>query len=177
MDMTEEQFSNRQVEAKQAISRFSRTHLQIQGNLGLTDAEMSVHRPGLRFAYQMCFAITLIGIVLQSIPILVVSTTAAFFAIFPPNHPFDDVYNATIGRMLHRPKLPARTAQGRFACSLATVWLIVIILLFAFGMPVAATITAAPLLLSALLVGFFDVCIPSMVYNLVVFKRLSPRQP
>ena len=163
--------------AARPITSFCRANLEIQGNLGLTDAEMRTHRLGFRFAYQMCFLITLIGTVLQSIPVLAVAATTAFFAIFPPNHPFDYVYDATLGRMLQRPKLPPRTAQGRFACTLATPWLVAIIALFALEMPTAATVAAAVLLLSAGLVGFFDVCIPSMVYNLAVFKRLNPKQP
>jgi hypothetical protein len=163
--------------AARPLSSFCRANLEIQGNLGLTDAEMLTHRTGFRFAYQMCFAITLIGTVLQSIPVLAVAATAAFLAIFPPNHPFDNIYDATVGRMLNRPKLPPRTAQGRFACSLATLWLIGIIVLFAVEMSTAATAAAVVLLLSAGLVGFFDVCIPSMVYNLAVFKNLKPRQP
>lgn len=163
--------------AARPITSFCRANLEIQGNLGLTDAELRRHRPGFRFAYQMCFSITLIGTVFQNIPVLAVAATTAFFAIFPPNHPFDDVYNATLGRLLHRPELPPRTAQGRFACSLATPWLIAIIVLFAVGMPTAATVAAAVLLLSAGLVGFFDICIPSMVYNLAVFKHLKPKQP
>ena len=174
---TKGQVSEPQTGAVRPITSSCRANLEIQGNLGLTDTEMRAHRPGFRFAYQMCFAITLVGTVLQSIPVLVVAATTAFFAMFPPNHPFDHVYNATLGRMLRRPTLPPRTAQGRFACGLATVWLIAVIALFAVGMPTAATVTAAVLLLSAGLVGFFDICIPSMVYNLVVFKRLHPKQP
>ena len=163
--------------AARPVTSFCRANLEIQGNLGLTEAEMRLHRSGFRFAYQMCFSITLIGTVLQSIPVLAVAATTAFFAMFPPSHPFDNVYNATLGRMMHRPKLPPRTAQGRFACTLATLWLIGIIVLFAVGMATAATGAAAVLLVSAGLVGFFDICIPSMVYNLVVFKHLKPKQP
>ena len=75
--------------AARPVSSFCRTNLEIQGNLGLTDAELRAHRTGFRFAYQMCFAITLIGTVLQSIPVLAVAATAAFLAVFPPNHPFE----------------------------------------------------------------------------------------
>ena len=162
---TKGQIPDPQTGAARPITSFCRANLEIQGNLGLTDAEMRAHRPGLRFAYQMCFSITLVGTVLQSIPVLVVAATTAFFAMFPPNHPFDNVYNATLGRMQHRPNLPPRTAQGRFACSLATAWLIAVIVLFAVGMPTTATVTAAVLLVVAGLVGFFDICIPSMAYN------------
>ena len=94
------------------ITSFCRVNLEIQGNLGMTDAELRTHRAGLRFAYQMCFSITLVGTVLQSIPVLAVAATTAFLAMFPPNHPFDNVYNATVGRMLHRPKLPPRIGAG-----------------------------------------------------------------
>jgi hypothetical protein len=50
-----------------------------------------------------CFVITLLGTALQSIPVLAIAATAAFFAIFPPNHPFDYLYNLTVGRLMNRP--------------------------------------------------------------------------
>jgi hypothetical protein len=174
---TEGQIPDRLPRTVRPVTSFCRANLEIQGNLGLTDAEMRAHRPGFRFAYQMCFSITLVGTALQNIPVLVVAATTAFFAMFPPNHPFDYVYNTTLGRMLHRPSLPPRTAQGRFACGLATLWLISVIVMFAVGMPRAATAAAAVLLFVAGLVGFLDICIPSMVYNLAVFKHLHPKQP
>lgn len=157
------------------VSSFCRVNLEIQGVVGFSDAELRSHRAGLRFAYQMCFLITLVGTLLQSIPVLTVAATTAFFAMFPPNHPFDYVYNATIGRALNRPPVPPRTPQGRFACMLATPWMIGIITLFALGMTTAAFVVAGVLLFSAALVGFFDVCLPSMVYNVVAYRQLKPR--
>ena len=71
------------------ITSFCRTNLEIQGNLGFSDEDLLTHRRGFRFAYQLCFTITLIGTILQSIPVLAIAAIAAFFAIFPPNHPFD----------------------------------------------------------------------------------------
>ena len=156
------------------ISSFCRTHLEIQGITGFSDEEWVVHRPGFRFAYQMCFFVTLLGTVLQSIPILSISLTAAFLAVFPPNHPFDYLYNATVGRITRKPKLPPRTNQGRFACAIATVWLSVTIYFFATGSAVAGTVMGAGLLIPAALVGFFDVCLPSLVYNAVVYRQLKP---
>lgn len=158
-----------------SVSAFCRTNLEIQGVVGFSDAELKAQRTGLRFAYQMCFLITLVGVLMQSIPVLTIAATTAFFAMFPPNHPFDYVYNVTIGRMLNRPELPPRTPQGRFACMLATPWMIAIITLFALGMTTAAQVLAAVLLVSAGLVAFLDVCLPSMVYNLVAFQQLKPK--
>ena len=159
------------------ITPFCRTQLEIQGILGFTEAELRTHRAGFRFAYQLCFAITLVGTVLQSIPILAIALIAAFIAIFPPNHPFDYLYNATLGRILKRPKLPPRTSQGRFACAIATVWLSTTIFFFATGRTAAGMAMGFALLVPAGLVGFFDVCLPSMIYNAIVYRRLNPSQP
>jgi hypothetical protein len=124
----------------------------------------------------MCFAITLLGTVLQSIPVLAIAAAAALVAVFPPNHPFDYLYNLTIGRLKRRPKLPPRTNQGRFACAIATVWLSVTIYFFATGWAAVGTAMAVGLLIPAGLVGFFDVCLPSMLYNAIVYRQLKPRQ-
>lgn len=159
-----------------SITPFSRTHLEIQGVQGLSDEELRTHRAGLRFAYQLCFTITLIGTLLQSIPILAIAGAAAFVAVFPPNHPFDYLYNLVVGRMMKKPKVPPRTNQGRFACAIATVWLGVTIYLFATGRTTAGTVMGLALLVPAGLVGFFDVCLPSMIYNAVVYRRLKPGQ-
>ena len=159
-----------------AISSFCRTNLEIQGITGFSDQELLTHRAGFRFAYQMCFAITLLGTVFQSIPVLAIAATAAFFAVFPPNHPFDYLYNLTVGRFMRRPKLPPRTNQGRFACAIATVWLSVAIYFFATGWTTAGTAMGVGLLIPAGLVGFFDVCLPSMLYNAGVYRQLKPRR-
>ena len=168
---------NKETSSKAPITSFCRTQLEIQGILGYSDDELATHRAGFRFAYQLCFTITLIGTVLQSIPILAVAAVAALWATFPPNHPFDYLYNATFGRILNKPKVPRRTNQGRFACGIATVWLSVTIYLFATGHTAAGTVLGLVLLIPAGLVGFFDVCLPSIIYNNVVYRRLNPKPP
>ena len=50
-----------------SITPFCRANLEIQGVVGFSDEELLTHRAGFRFAYQMCFAITLLGTVFQSI--------------------------------------------------------------------------------------------------------------
>ena len=77
---------------------------------------------------------------------------------------------------MNRPKLPPRTNQGRFACAIATVWLAATIYFFAQGWTTAGTAMGVALLVPAGLVGFFDVCLPSMLYNAVVYGRLKPSQ-
>jgi hypothetical protein len=157
------------------ISTFCRTQLEIQGVQGLSDEDLSTHRAGFRFAYQLCFIITLLGTALGSIPILSIAAIAAFFAMFPPNHPFDYLYNSTVRHLTGSPKVPPRTNQGRFACSIATLWLSLTIYFFATGLTVAGTVMGAALLIPAGLVGFFDVCLPSMLYNIIFYRSLRPR--
>ncbi|UCH48701.1 MAG: DUF4395 family protein [Betaproteobacteria bacterium] len=157
-----------------SISAFSRDQLERQGILGFSDAELATHRPGLPFAYQMCFTVTLIGIVLQSIPVLAVAMVAALGAVVLPKHPFDYLYDVTLGPPRNKPKLPRRSAQGRFACAIATLWLGATIYLFASGSNVAGIVLGCLLLIPASLVGFFDICIPSAFYNLIRFGRLHP---
>jgi len=49
--------------------------------------------------------------------------------------------------------------------------------LFAMGWDAAGTAMSVGLLIPAGLVGFFDVCLPSMLFNAIVYRRLKPRQP
>jgi hypothetical protein len=158
------------------VSSFSRTHLEIQGVKGFSDAELALHRPGFRFAYQLCFLITLFGTAFRSIPILSIAATAALLATIPPNHPFDYLYNSTVRRLTGRPKVPPRTKQGRFACAIATVWLSATIYFFSIGLTMAGTVMGGALLIPAFLVGFLDVCLPSMLYNGIVYRQLRPGQ-
>ncbi len=90
---------------------------------------------------------------------------------------FRFAYQITVGRLMNRPKLPPRTNQSRFSCAIATVWLAITIYFFATGRAAAGTAMGVGLLIPAGLVGFFDVCLPSMLFNAVVYRRLKPRQP
>ena len=80
-------------------------------------------------------------------------------------HPFDYLYNYLIRHWLKRPRLPHRTAQGKFACGIASIWLAAIIYLFYNLQFVWGYVLGGILLIVALLVSIFDFCIPSAIYN------------
>ena len=58
---------------------------------------------------------------------------------------------------------------------MATIWLATTIYLFSQGWAFAATVTGAVLLVPAALVAFTDVCLPSMLYNMLFLGRLNPK--
>jgi hypothetical protein len=158
-----------------ALSSFNRSNLEIQGVTGFSDEELFTHRQGFRFACKLCFAVVLLGTIFQGISIFAIAATVAFLAVVPPNHPFDYLYNVTVRRFMRKPKVLPRVTQGRFACAIATVWLSVTTYFFALGWTVARTAMGLVLLTPAGMVGFFDVRLPSMLYNAIVHRRLKPR--
>ncbi|MCW9706021.1 DUF4395 domain-containing protein [Fodinibius salsisoli] len=150
-------------------SRISR--IKAQGyDTGFTDEEIFIHAVGNRFAYQLCTLLFVTGLVLTSIPILAVAATIALLTVILPYHPFDYLYNYGVRHWLDRPKLPRRTAQAKFACGIAAIWLGMIIYLFGASLMVWGYVMGGILLIIALLVSMVDFCIPSLVYNYLFRK-------
>ena len=103
-------------------------------------------------------------------PILAIAAIIAFAGAFPPYHPFDYLYNYGVRHLLGKPKLPARTNQGRFACGIASVWLSITIYLLYNNYIVSGNVLAIALLAVGTLVVTTDICIPSIIYN-GIFKK------
>ncbi|MFZ6010366.1 MAG: DUF4395 family protein [Bacteroidota bacterium] len=158
------------------ISSACRKRLHAQGYDNFSDKELSDFKYGIRFAYAGCITLVAFGIYFQSIPVLAVAATIALVAAFPPYHPLDYLYNYGVRLLLNKPKLPPRTAQGRFACGVATVWLAVTIYLLYNNYTMAGNILAIALFAVGLLVTTTDICIPSMFYN-GLFKRTKTINP
>ena len=69
---------------------------------------------------------------------------------------------------------PKRRAQTRFACGVGAVWLVATALAFQSGALIVGYSLGVALTGSAVLVSTTDICIPSMIYN-VLFGRLQAR--
>ncbi len=152
----------------QAIST-TRHRLEIQG-YHLTDEEIRAYRLGLRFAYALCVVLAGTGIIAESIPLLSFTMAVAFAAAWLPRHPFDYLYNHVVRHVVGRPAIPPRTSQGRFACGVASVWLMVTIYLFSMHYTIAAWALGLTLVGVGTLVSTTDICIPSICYNFL-FSR------
>lgn len=143
----------------------------MQGYIKQTDAELSELAFGNRFAYRLCTTIVIIGVVSSSIPVLSAMLIVAFFGIILPYHPFDYIYNHLLAERMSKPKLPRRSKQLKFACTIATIWIASTIFLFYTGYALAAFVVGSLLIGVALLVSTTDYCIPSLIYN-----TLSPQK-
>ena len=154
------------------ISPVRQKRLEAQGYCGFTVAELTDFKFGIRFAYYMCGSLVVIGLLTTNLYVLGAAMTIAFLGTLPPYHPFDYLYNYVVRHLLHKPKLPPRTNQGRFACGIATVWLSVVIYLFYNGLHVWGYIAGGVLVSVATLVSTMDICIPSIIYNFL-FKGKS----
>jgi hypothetical protein len=156
------------------ISSTCRKRLHIQGYNNFSDKELNDFKYGIRFAYAGCITLVAFGLYFQSIAVLAVAAAIAFIGAFPPYHPFDYLYNYGLRHLLKKPTLPPRTKQGRFACSIASVWLAITIYLFYTGYLMLGNIFGIALLAVGALVTLTDICIPSMIYNVIFTKKENP---
>ena len=150
---------------KKSISTATRKKLEIQGFEGYTNAELSKYKAGIRFAYLGCGTIVLLGFLFSNPIFYYLALGIAFFGVVLPRHPMDYIYNGTIRKMLDNPAIPRRTTQSKFACGIATVWLVSILFFMLNGMTLAYQVATLLLLTQAFIVGTIDFCVPSMIYN------------
>jgi len=141
--------------------------LKAQGYCNITDADLSKLAFGNRFAFMLCTLILAIAVTTAHVPTLIAMTIVAFLAIILPYHPFDYIYNHVLRNILNKPKLPPRSKQLKFACIIATVWLIAVSYLFYSGFYTAGYVLGGLLVAVAFTVSSTDFCIPSMIYNFI----------
>jgi len=108
-----------------------------------------------------------IGVAAANNPTLMAMSIFAFFGIVLAYHPFDYIYNHLLRGMKNKPKLPPRSKQLKFACTIATVWLIAIIYLFYAGLAVPRYINGGLMASIAFIVSTTDFCIPSTIHNFI----------
>lgn len=143
--------------------------LKIQGYCGISDKQLSELAFGNRFAYILCSVLIFIGVTTASIPILCIMMLIALYGVLLPYHPFDYIYNHLLSSLMNKPKLPPRSIQIKFACSIATIWLALITGFFFLDYMMAGYVLGGILFFSAFTVSTTDICLPSLLYN-YVFK-------
>lgn len=116
-----------------------------------------------------------VGVALQNTPALVFMMAIAALGALLPYNPFDYLYNRVVRNIVRRPLLPPRTSQAKFAYTMAAIWLLAVVILFNSGHELAGKILGWILVGVAALVASTDICIPSMVYNLITERRLVPK--
>ena len=156
------------------ISEKRYRRLQAQGYREFTRMQINNYKHGIRLAYLLCISLVITGLAFNSICILSIAMTVAFFGVVLPYHPFDYLYNHALRHITGLPPIPQRTAQARFACGIATVFLAAIIISFSAQAIITAYVLSAMLIFTATLVITTDICLPSIVFNYCFVKPKAP---
>lgn len=158
-----------------ALSPAIRKRLEIQGFSAGDEAALCEVEPWLRFTPGVCAALMALGTAL-ALPALLwaLVPVAALGAVFR-THPFDLAYNYGVRRLAKTRRLPPNGAPRRFACGMGAAWLAATALAFNLGAPVAGYVLGGVLTSVALLVSTTHVCIPSLIYR-VLLGGVRPAQ-
>jgi hypothetical protein len=148
----------------------TRKRIEAQGYLGLSDAELTEVGPWLRLAPAGCMVWIAIATYYQSEAALILLAPIAALGAILPGHPFEVIYNHGIRHLLGTQRLPPAGAPRRFACGVATVWLIATSWAFYSDAVVLGQVLGFSLAAAAGIPAFTDFCIPSFIYGLIFGK-------
>jgi hypothetical protein len=157
-----------------AVSAEVRRRLEEQGFRNLDDATLAEVGPWLRWSPAFCAVIMTAGVALQSPAVLWALAATAFLGTLLPFHPFDLLYNYGARYLTGTRPLPHQGPQRRFACGIATVWLLATGWAFHVGAPLTGYLLGVPLILVAALVSVTHICIPSLIYTALFRSRGLP---
>ena len=156
-----------------SASNSVRRRLAAQGFSGLDDATLGEVGPWLRWSPVLCTMFMIAGVTLQSPAILwALAATAGLGAVLP-FHPFDLLYNLGVRHLTGTRPFPHQGPQRRFACGMASVWLVATGWAFHSGAAMLGYALGIPLILVAGLVSVTHICIPSMIYNALLRPRVA----
>lgn len=144
-----------------------RKNLEMQGFLGLDDSSVVALEPWLRLSPAICMTIVAIGTFTGSEWIIFALVPFAIGGVVLHSHPFDVLYDFGVRRLTGGPKIPRYGAPRRFACGLASMWLIATGSAFHAGWTITGTLLGgvmATIMSVQVLTGF---CSPSWVFRKV----------
>jgi hypothetical protein len=141
------------------------TNLDTQGYC-LTAAESRALRLGLRFPTALCLALVIAGLALQSAVLILALAPIGAVAGWTGHHPFDLIWNHGLRHLSGAPELPPNPLPRRHAFKLATVWLLAVGLLFAFGLTTAGLALGAVMVAVCGLLTATNFCVPSTLLGI-----------
>ena len=156
---------------KKLISQTRIDRVREQGYFLMSDQQISDIAFGNRFAYILCTSILAVGVVSANIPVLIAMLIIASLGFILPYHPFDYIYNHFLAKRLGKPVLPKRSDQLKFACTLATIFIMTSIYMFHQGFMLLGYIVGGLLVAVATTVSTADLCIPSIIYNAIFLSK------
>jgi hypothetical protein len=157
------------------LSEARRLLLDIQGFDAVDDAVLAETEMWIRLSPALCAGIAAAGTALASPWTLVALAAVAALGAALPFHPFDLAYNLGIRRVLSSPQLPRNRAPRRFACGMASAWLLVTGALFGAGYGVAGYVLGFTFVGTATLVATTHICLPSIMFRTACGQMSSIR--
>ncbi len=141
--------------------------VELQGFTGVPDRDLKAIDLGLRVGPVFCMLLAGIGTALASpVMLLALAPLAALGAILSGS-PFDVFYNHGLRHALKGPRLPVYNAPRRFACGMASAWLMVTAGLMAGGYATAGQVMGWLLVATAAVPVTSGFCVPSFIFRLV----------
>ncbi len=144
-----------------------RRRMEMQGFTGLDDATIRQLDPWIRLAPALCMVWAAAGTALGSAPMIAALVPFAVAGAIGTRHPFDLIYERGFRPRLGTPSIPRYGAPRRFACIVATAWLIATAAAFHAGAMTVGYVLGASLATAAAVPTFSGFCIPSWIYGLV----------
>jgi hypothetical protein len=140
-------------------------NLGVQGYC-LTPEENRALRWGLRFPTALCLALAVTGLALESAVLILALVPIGAVAGWTRRHPFDLIWNHGLRHLIRAPELPPNPTPRRHSFKLATVWLLAVGLLFAFGATTVGLVLGAVLVAVCGLVTTTNFCVPSTLLGI-----------
>jgi hypothetical protein len=141
--------------------------VELQGFTGAPDRDLKSIDIGLRIGPVFCATLAAVGTALGSPVLLLVLSGIALLGAVLEGNPFDVFYNHGLRHALKGPRLPDYRAPRRFACGVASVWLLVTVGLMIFGSMTAGQVMGWIMVGMAGIPVTTGFCVPSFVYRLV----------
>jgi hypothetical protein len=151
--------------------------LDAQGYVNVDRRTLRQVEPWLRWSPMFCAIVMATGTALASPWVLWGLAVTAALGTVMPSHPFDYVYNFGVRRLTGTPPLPANGAPRKFACGIATVWLVVTGTAFAADLTLFGYVLGGVLTAVAALVATTHFCIPSLIYGLIFGRPQCAARP
>ncbi len=149
------------------LSPTLRHRLDIQGYGCVDDSTLARTQSWLRMSPALCAAIAAVGTALASPAILWGLMVFAALGAVLTFHPFDLIYNLGVRHLTGAAELPRNGAPRRFACAVASIWLLTTGGLFYADFDITGYLLGGALVAVAALITVSHICIPSLVYRVL----------
>lgn len=151
----------------------TRQLVEMQGFIGFDDHTVRHLDYALRVSPVICLTLTAIATANESVLLLWILLPFAVAGAVLRNHPFDVIYNYGIRYLTGGPTIPRYPMPRRFACMMASGWILAEALSFVHGAPLAGHILGWSLVATAAVPIITGFCVPSFLYGLIFGKPKS----